>query len=69
MNNDEIFGVRLNILNKPNIISKIDFYKNQLEYYPQNAKGTIVENDLLACTLLKYYLDTLTEYKNIGEYL
>jgi len=47
----------------------IDFNKNQLEYYPVNAEGTTVENDLLACTLLKFYLDPLTEYKDTNEYL
>ena len=62
MNNDKIFGLPLTILNKPNLISKIDFNKNQLEYYPLNAEGTTDENDRLACTLLKYYFDQLTEY-------
>jgi hypothetical protein len=61
--------VPLTILDKPNLISAIDFKKNQLEYYPLNAEGTTVENDLLACTLLKFYLDTLTEYKGNGKNL
>ena len=37
-----------------------------MEYYPLNAEGITVENDPLACTILKYYLDTLTEYNSIG---
>ena len=69
MNDNKIFGVPLTILDKPNIISVIDFNKNQLEYYPLNAEGTTVENDLLACTLLKFYLDSLTEFKEIRCYL
>ena len=69
VNDNKIFGIPLTFLDKPNIISVIDFNKNQLEYYPLNAEGTTVENDLLACTLIKFYLDTLTEYKEIDNYL
>jgi hypothetical protein len=52
----------LTIIDKPNLISKIDYKKNQLEYYPLNAEGTIEENNLLACTLLRFFLDPISEY-------
>jgi hypothetical protein len=58
--------VPISILDKPNIISKIDFNNNLLEYYPLNTEGNTEENDLIACTQLKFYLDSLTEYKNIS---
>jgi phage pi2 protein 07 len=52
----------LNILNKPNLISQIDIDKGLLEYYPMNAEGSIHEYNRVACTLLKFYLDPITEY-------
>ncbi len=64
MKNGKIFGVPLSNINKPNLISVIDFEKKKLEYYPLNVEETTDENDRLACTFLKYYLDPLTEYKD-----
>ncbi len=54
----------LTILDKSNIFSKIEFKNSLLEYYPLNAEGRTEENDLITCTLLKFYLDPLTEYNS-----
>jgi hypothetical protein len=63
VNEDEkIFGLPLKILDKPNLISNFDLTTNLLEYYSMNAEGTIDENNHLTCTLIKFYLDQLTEY-------
>ncbi len=58
----------MTILDKPNIFSFIDLNKNLLEYYSFNKEGITVENDLVACTLLKFYFDSLTEYNDINTY-
>ncbi len=52
---------------KPNIVSVFDFKSKLMYYYPKNPKGFIDSNSPLACTLLKFNFDWLTEYQDIGE--
>jgi hypothetical protein len=62
INDDKIFGVPLNILDKPNLISRFVIERNHLYYHPMNPEETTDINNPLAGTLLKFNLDPLTEY-------
>jgi len=66
VNDNKIFGLPLTILVKPNLISMVTFYADELRYYPLNAEGKCEENDLLSSTLLKFQIGRLTEYQDIG---
>ncbi len=62
MNEKNIFGVPLKILDRLNLISEFDIATNFLEYYSMNAEGIIDENNHLTSTQIKFHFDQLTEY-------
>ena len=62
-----IFGIPHFILDKPFLVSVFDMKTKFLFYYPQNPEGSVDYNAPLTCTLLKFKVNWLTEYQDIGE--
>ena len=62
-----IFGIPLFLLDNTFFVSVLDMKSKFLYYLPRNPEDSINFNAALTCTLLKFNMDFLTEYQDIGE--
>jgi len=62
-----IFGIPISLIEIPFLYSVLNMQTKFLNYFPNISKEYTNENIPLTSTLLKFNIDWLTEYQNIGD--
>jgi hypothetical protein len=62
-----IFGIPISLIEIPFLYSVFNMQTKFLNYFPNISKEYTNENIPLTSTLLKFDIDWLTEYQNIGD--